>query len=206
MFTGLVERTGRVISFDQPQGQKSAFTLSVNPGDEFDRTFGASVAVNGVCLTEVGHLGAGNLSFHVSHETIEKTSLSTLRPGDLVNLERAMRPMDRLGGHIVLGHVDGTASISEISQQGAFWILKLALPAALGRYVISKGSIAIDGTSLTVNKVKDEGAFSVVSFMLIPTTWTMTRFHVTKPGDQVNVEVDMIAKHVERLLAPRLGG
>ena len=203
MFTGLVERTGKVISAQDGTSGNPVRTLVVDPGNDFAREHGASVAINGVCLTEVGTKSEGPLTFHVSHETIAKTSLANIKAGDLVNLERAMRPTDRLGGHIVLGHVDGTGTITNIANEGAFWLVQLTISRALARYVISKGSIAIDGVSLTVNEVKDDAKTTTLSFMLIPTTWMTTRFHTAKPGDLVNIEVDMIAKHVERLVSMR---
>lgn len=204
MFTGLVERTGRVCEITQTRSaqQGQVYTLVVDPGDDFNRTLGASVAVNGACLTEVHPQHEGPLTFHVSPETLSKTSLAELKIGSLVNLERAMRPTDRLGGHIVLGHVDGTGEITKIEAHSGFWFVEIKISRNLSRYVVSKGSIAIDGVSLTVNALRDEQDSSYLSFMLIPVTWSSTRFHGTHIGSRVNIEVDMIAKHVERLITP----
>lgn len=202
MFTGLVERTGLVSSIIKPTAEQSVWTLVIEPGDSYGRDFGASVAVNGACLTEVGKVGDGPLTFHVSPETLAKTSLAELKVKDLVNLERAMRPTDRLGGHIMLGHVDGTGVVTKVEADQGFWFLEVRIDRSLSKYVVSKGSIAIDGVSLTVNALRDEGDQSILSFMLIPVTWTTTRLHQARAGSLVNIEVDMIAKHLERLVAP----
>ena len=203
MFTGLVERTGRVVAMRQPaDNHTDVWTLVIDPGKGYEREHGASVAVCGTCLTEVGQTGDGLLTFHVSHETLAKTSLGQLSVGGLVNLERAMRPTDRLGGHIMLGHVDGTGEITCIEESEGFWLVKIDVPTSLARYVVSKGSIAIDGVSLTVNAIHDRKTHSELSFMLIPVTWTTTAFHTLKKGSRVNIETDIIAKHIERLVKP----
>lgn len=203
MFTGLVERTGRVVAMKQPADKNTdVWTLVVDPGAGYDREHGASVAICGTCLTEVGSGGDGLLTFHVSHETLAKTSLGQLRVGALVNLERAMRPTDRLGGHIVLGHVDGTGELTCIENSDGFWLVKVLIQKDLARYVVSKGSIAVDGVSLTVNAIHDRETHSELSFMLIPVTWTTTAFHTLNVGSRVNIETDIIAKHIERLVKP----
>ena len=205
MFTGLVERTGRVVAMKQPSSSTQStdvWTLVVDPGAGYEREHGASVAINGTCLTEVGEAKEGLLTFHVSHETLAKTSLGQLSVGGLVNLERAMRPTDRLGGHIMLGHVDGTAEITLIESSEGFWLIKVRIAKNLARYVVSKGSIAVDGVSLTVNAIHDMENHSELSFMLIPVTWTTTAFHTLKVGSRVNIETDIIAKHIERLVKP----
>lgn len=202
MFTGLVERTGTVTSILEPTNKENVWTLVVDPGSDFSREFGASVAVNGACLTEIGNNSEGPLTFHVSPETLAKTSLGQLKVSDPVNLERAMRATDRLGGHIVLGHVDGTGEVTAIKEDEGFWFLELKISRDLGRYVVSKGSIAIDGVSLTVNAFRDSGSETYLNFMLIPITWKSTRFHRIFIGCRVNIEVDVIAKHVERLVTP----
>jgi riboflavin synthase len=125
--------------------------------------------------------------------------LGDIKTGSPVNLERAMRATDRLGGHIVLGHVDGTGTVKLIRPETQFIYLEILIPKTLGKYVVSKGSIAIDGTSLTVNALEDSEDGCLLSFMLIPVTWTTTRFADLKLNDKVNIEVDMIAKHLERL-------
>jgi riboflavin synthase len=200
MFTGLVERTGVVSKITR--GNPGPWTLIVDPGEDFEREHGSSIAINGVCLTEVGIAANGPLTFHVSHETLAKTNLQALAEGHRVNLERAMRPTDRLGGHIVLGHVDGTGSITTIRKESDFYFIEVLIPKTLSAYVVSKGSIAIDGTSLTINALQDSQNGTTLSFMLIPVTWETTRFADLKINDIVNVEVDMIAKHLERLSLP----
>ena len=199
MFTGLIERTGKIQSIGQT---KDVYTLVVDPGKNFERMKGSSIAVNGVCLTEVGDGIDGPLTFHVSPETLSKTSLQDLKASDLINLERALRPADRLGGHLVQGHVDGTGHITELREQGGFWHLSVRIPRPLARYVVKKGSIAIDGVSLTVNQIQDNATDTQISFMLVPLTWETTGFKQKTINSLVNIEVDMIAKHVERLLLP----
>ena len=200
MFTGLVERTGTMVS--ATAGNDRVWTLVIDPGPDYFREHGASIAVNGTCLTEVGSGGQGPLTFHVSQETLNRTSLGSMKIKDAVNLERAMRPTDRLGGHIVLGHVDGTSKVASITKQEGFVVLKIDLPRELARYVVVKGSLCVDGVSLTVNDIKDHEHFTEISFTLIPVTWTTTRFENLKVGECVNIEVDMIAKHLERLALP----
>ncbi len=200
MFTGLVERTGLVTSV--LDSKSDIWTLVVDPGKDFHREHGASIAINGVCLTEVGTATEGPLTFHVSHETLAKTSLGDIKPGSKVNLERAMRASDRLGGHIVLGHVDSTGLVKTIRQESKFFYVEILIPESLSKYVVSKGSIAVDGTSLTVNSLQDTREGCLLSFMLIPVTWSTTRFASLKINDKVNIEVDMIAKHLERLALP----
>ena len=200
MFTGLVERTGLVTSV--LDGKSTIWTLVVDPGKDFAREHGASIAINGVCLTEVGTALEGPLTFHVSHETLAKTSLGDIKTGSRVNLERAMRASDRLGGHIVLGHVDATGTVKTIREESNFVYVEILIPESLARYVVSKGSVAIDGTSLTINSLQDTSEGCLLSFMLIPVTWSTTRFASLKINDKVNIEVDMIAKHLERLALP----
>lgn len=155
MFTGLVERTGVVK--DVTSGRDAVWRLVVDPGEDYEREHGASIAINGVCLTEVGNANQGHLTFHVSHETLSKISLESLKPGSNVNLERAMRPTDRLGGHIVLGHVDGTGDFKVIRKEENFYYVEVLIPRSLSPYVVSKGSITVDGTSLTINSLRDSG-------------------------------------------------
>ena len=177
----------------------SVCTLVVDPGPGFHRDHGDSVAVNGVCLSEVGEGGEGPLTFHVSPETLVKTSLSSIKPGRIVNLERAMRASDRLGGHIVTGHVDTCGEIVLIKPQNGFHELQIKIPLKYAKYVVQKGSIAIDGTSLTVNTVTDQQNGCLLSFMIIPVTWQTTRLSECRENDAVNIETDIVAKHLERL-------
>ncbi|MCX6124560.1 MAG: riboflavin synthase [Proteobacteria bacterium] len=195
MFTGLIERTGKIQAIGL---SNDVYTIVLDPGINFERLKGSSIALNGVCLTEVGEAVEGPLTFHVSPETLAKTSLQELKASDLVNLERALRPTDRLGGHLVQGHVDGTGHITELREQDGFWHLSVSIPRTLARYVVKKGSIAIDGVSLTVNQLRDNPTEAQISFMLVPLTWETTGFKQKTINSLVNIEVDMIAKHLER--------
>jgi riboflavin synthase len=193
MFTGIIEEKGHVVAITPAAG---AARLSVRgPLVTSDAAHGDSIAVNGVCLTVV-EVDGDVFTVDVIKESLERSSLGTLEAGSVVNLERAVRADQRLGGHIVQGHVDGTAVLLSRSP-GEHWDdLRFSLPGALARYVAEKGSIAIDGISLTVTTVDDD-SFGV---SLIPTTLRLTTMGDRRPGDVVNVEVDVIAKYVERLV------
>jgi riboflavin synthase len=194
MFTGIVEELGEIVAIER--GTESAVVRVRGPVVTSDATPGASIAVNGVCLTVVDHDGQ-TFSVDVMAETLNRSSLGSLRPGAVVNLERAMASGSRFGGHIVQGHVDGTSQIL-LRVPGDRWeTVKFTLPSQLSRYVVEKGSITIDGVSLTVSAITDD-TFSV---SLIPTTLGLTTLGTKKVGDLVNLEVDVIAKYVERLLA-----
>lgn len=193
MFTGIIEEVGTVISLKR--GAKS-FTLKVKAEKVLEGTLvGDSIATNGVCLT-VTELGEGCFSADVMPETVERTSLSSLGAGSKVNLERALTLSTRLGGHLVAGHVDSTGRVTELrSDDTALWIT-IAAPESVMRYVVEKGSIAIDGVSLTVARLSQSG-FSV---SLIPHTQGVTTLHNLKVGSKVNLEGDMIVKYVEKLM------
>jgi len=193
MFTGIVEELGEVVAVEV--GAQSAVLRVSGPLVTSDTTSGASIAVNGVCLTVVEHDGQ-TFSVDVMAETLNRSSLGSLRAGALVNLERAMAASARFGGHIVQGHVDGTAQILARRHGDRWEVLQLTLPAPLSRYVVEKGSITVDGVSLTVSAVTDD-TFSV---SLIPTTLELTTLGHKSIVDDVNLEVDVIAKYVERLL------
>lgn len=193
MFTGIVEELGEIVAIERTP--ESAVLKVRGPRVSSDATHGASIAVNGVCLTVVDH-HQETLSFDVMAETLRRSSLGALREGDAVNLERAMAPTDRLGGHIVQGHVDGTAVILRRTPGERWEILRFSLPPTVARYVVEKGSITVDGVSLTVSAIAEE--FFEVS--LIPTTLALTTLGRKQVGDPVNLEVDVIAKYVERLL------
>lgn len=194
MFTGLIEDAGRVQRLER-RGSAALLTVTTAlPGGEFN--LGDSVAVNGVCLTVTAHAGT-LLTFDVSPETLAATSLGSLSPGDRVNIERAMRLSDRLGGHIVTGHIDCQATVLERHQTSGNIIFTFKLPPEKCRYIVQKGSVAIDGISLTVNSVTVD-SFSV---NIIPHTAEMTTLPAKMPGDTVNIETDIIGKYVERLLA-----
>ena len=206
MFTGIIERTGRVVSItgssDAAMGKHSITQLIVEAGDDYHTDLGDSVAINGCCLTVTSNK-MKMLAFDVSSETLACTNLEDLEEGKEVNLERAMRLGDRLGGHIVSGHVDGFGEIVNIQKRVDGWDIHVSLEKALGRYLIPKGSVCIDGVSLTVNMVKDSGNETVISVMLIPTTVSLTNLKNLHLGQRVNIEVDMLSKYVERLVAAR---
>jgi riboflavin synthase len=193
MFTGIVEELGEIVAIEH--GAESAVVRVRGPLVTSDAIRGASIAVNGVCLTVVEH-DLETFSVDVMGETLNRSSLGSLRAGALVNLERAMAASTRFGGHIVQGHVDGTARILARLPGDCWDVVQFTLPAELSRYVVEKGSITVDGVSLTVSGVTDD-TFSV---SLIPTTLELTTLGHKGVGDVVNLEVDVIAKYVERLL------
>ncbi|GGY74171.1 riboflavin synthase [Streptomyces omiyaensis] len=195
MFTGIVEELGEVVAVEQLQ-DASRFRLRGPLVTEGAR-HGDSIAVNGVCLTVV-ETGDGEFTADVMAETLLRSSLGALEPGSRVNLERPMAVGGRLGGHIVQGHVDGTGTILERTPSEHWEIVKVGLPAQLARYVVEKGSITVDGVSLTVVRVGDDW----FTISLIPTTLALTTLGHKEPGAPVNLEVDVIAKYVERLLGP----
>jgi riboflavin synthase len=197
MFTGLVEETARVIALD---AIANGARLTVQARQVVEGTrLGDSIAVNGCCLTVTAEEG-GRLSFDLLAETLARTNLGALTSGSLVNLERAMTAGGRLGGHFVQGHVDCTSEVLALEPVGQDHRLEIALPKAFARYVAYKGSIAINGVSLTAAEVKD----SSVVIWLIPHTMAMTNLHTLQPGARVNMEFDMLAKYLERLMDPRL--
>lgn len=196
MFTGIVEELGTVVGIER--SGDSARLRVLGPVVTADAAHGASIAVNGVCLTVTDHDG-GEFAVDVMAETLRRTGLGALRPGDRVNLERAMAATARFGGHIVQGHVDGTATITA-REPGERWeVVRFTLPPDLAPYLVPKGSITVDGVSLTV---VDAGP-DTFSVSLIPTTLGLTTLGTKQVGDTVNLEVDVLAKYVERLLAAR---
>jgi riboflavin synthase len=193
MFTGIVEELGEIVALDR-DGDSARLTVR-GPLVVSDAVHGASIAVNGVCLTVVD-VKDDAFTVDVMKETLDRSSLAALAPGSPVNLERPVRPADRLGGHIVQGHVDGVGEIVS-REPGERWeVVTIGLPAGLARYVVDKGSITVDGISLTVVEARDE-AFTVA---LIPTTLELTTLGRKRAGDPVNLEVDVVAKYVERLV------
>ena len=196
MFTGLVLGKGKLVE-KRPSGGGMVFGLEAD-FDLSDPEEGESIAVNGVCLTAMRIQGRRFL-VDVSPETLSRTNLGNLAAGSVVNLERALRLADRLGGHLVSGHVDAVASVIERKPEGDFVRFTFTVPAGFGRYIIEKGSICIDGISLTVNHCDDK-TFSVA---IIPHTLTVTTLGGRKQGDTVNIEVDLIGKYVEKLLAAK---
>ncbi|MEU6082360.1 riboflavin synthase [Streptomyces sp. NPDC047108] len=194
MFTGIVEELGEVVAVED-LGDASRFRLR-GPVVTDDAKHGDSIAVNGVCLTVV-ETGQGEFTADVMAETLSRSSLGALAPGSRVNLERPMALGGRLGGHLVQGHVDGTGTVVDRKSAEHWEIVKISLPEHLTRYVVEKGSITVDGISLTVVDAGPD--FFTVS--LIPTTLALTTLGIKQPGDPVNLEVDVIAKYVERMLA-----
>ncbi|MBB5352989.1 riboflavin synthase [Haloferula luteola] len=192
MFTGLVEATGCVRSIEF-RGDQARLTLDLPFAAELAE--GDSVAINGVCLTVI-HLDAKGAGFDVLRQTLEVTSLGDLTEGSLVNLERALRVGDRLGGHFVLGHVDATGLVEAVEPIGQDHRFALRLPRHLVPYCIDKGSLAIDGISLTIASLEDD----LATFWIIPHTFAHTNVHTRSAGQRVNLEVDVLAKHVAKLL------
>ena len=196
MFTGIVQGRGRVLR-KQPAGGGMVFCLEAD-FPLTDPEEGESIAVNGVCLT-AREIQGRRFLVDVSPETLERTGLGTLTPGSLVNLERALKLSDRLGGHLVSGHVDARARVEDRRGAGDFTLFTFSLSRSLAKYVIEKGSIAINGVSLTVNSCEGE-RFTV---SIIPHTLAVTTLGELQPGDMVNIEVDIIGKYVEKLLMDR---
>ncbi|NEA14246.1 riboflavin synthase [Streptomyces halstedii] len=198
MFTGIVEELGEVTAVER-LADASRFRLR-GPLVTEDAKHGDSIAVNGVCLTVVG-LDGDQFTADVMAETLNRSSLGALTTGSRVNLERPMALGGRLGGHIVQGHVDGTGRIVERTPSEHWELVKVSLPGGLARYVVEKGSITVDGVSLTVV----DAAPDHFTISLIPTTLALTTLGIKQPGDPVNLEVDVLAKYVERLLGPGPG-
>jgi len=205
MFTGLVQETGKLESLRHLKVKKSGavtrITIAANSVPK-ELKNGDSVAVSGVCLTAVD-LGRKRFSADLAEETLRRTSLSRLKKGSMVNLELPARPQDRLGGHIVQGHVDGTGELLSLKQteQGENWRLTLEIPPDLERYIVPQGSITIEGISLTVAKIDGNR----VEIAIIPHTYKVTNLHTLRAGDPLNLEVDVLAKYVERLTTKNSG-
>jgi len=194
MFTGIVEELGRVHGLEGPRLRVTCRTVTR------DSPVGASVSVNGVCLTVVDNDGE-SLAFDVSEETFARTALGRLESGAHVNLERPVTLLARLGGHLVQGHADGVGTVAALEPQEGGATLRVRVPDGLMRYVVEKGSIAVDGVSLTVASTGGD-EFAVA---LIPHTQAVTTLGTARAGDSVNLEVDVVAKYVERLMQPRTG-
>jgi riboflavin synthase len=195
MFTGIIEEVGEIV---ETKDTGDFRTIFVRGGGVFDDLrIGSSIAVNGVCLT-VRKITGDVFSAEMSRETLDRTSLSNLAARSIVNLERPMRADARFGGHIVQGHVDGVGRIVSFSREGDAWDLTVEYPGAAGRYIVEKGSIAVDGISLTVASLRAQGTFSVA---IIPHTFENTNLKAAKSGDAVNLEFDVVAKYVENLLS-----
>jgi riboflavin synthase len=196
MFTGIVEELGTVAGVED---QGDAIRLSIHAEHVLtDVHLGDSISVNGCCLT-VAERNGDTWTADVMQETLDKTSLAGVQPGDRVNLERAVTPTTRLGGHIVQGHVDGVGVVRRRTPSAHWEVVEIEMPGDLGRYLVDKGSVTVDGVSLTVVEA-GEDRFTV---SLIPETLARTTLGHRQPGDRVNLEVDVLAKHVEKLLQSR---
>ncbi|PYS86608.1 MAG: riboflavin synthase [Acidobacteria bacterium] len=196
MFTGIIEELGSVASLEiRVDGARIRIAASLVNSDGKD---GDSIAVNGVCLTALD-VASDGFSADVSRETLDRSTLGNLKEGSKVNLERAVTPATRLGGHIVQGHVDGCGTFQSAEQNGDFYTVRIGFPQGLARYFVYKGSVAVEGISLTIASLAD----SHFDIAIIPKTWQLTNFSTLKSGDAVNLEADVIAKYVERMLSIR---
>lgn len=192
MFTGIIAGTGRVVGVSRDTGNRSAARLTVSLGRHSrGLKAGQSVALNGVCLTAI-RVNKASCVFEMIDETIQRTNLGALKPGETVNLERSLKLGDRLEGHFVLGHVDGVGRIIKIKKKSKEVRLRIQIPKKLSKFVVKKGSIAVDGISLTVTDIKND----IVSVSLIPHTVSVTNFQTRKPSDKVNIETDILGRYV----------
>ena len=194
MFTGIIEELGSVRSIEM-RGENARMVIHANIVTE-GTNHGDSISVNGVCLTALD-LQPDSFAADVSKETLARSTLGNLKPGTPVNLEGAVTPATRLGGHIVQGHVDARGVFDSVEDHGESWTLRIGYPKEIGRYLVFKGSVAVEGISLTIAALTDD----YFEIAIIPKTWEVTNLSQLKPGDGVNLEVDVIAKYVERLLA-----
>ncbi len=199
MFTGLIQETGRITAVEHLPRQKGAAVTRITVSSTripSELATGDSVAVSGVCLTAVASRN-GKFSADLAQETLQRTSLSRLQEGSLVNLELPARAQDRLGGHIVQGHVDGVGELLRLDKikGGEDWRLAVKIPSDLARYVVSQGSITVEGISLTVAKIDHDE----LEIAIIPHTYQATNLHALRTGDPVNIEVDVLAKYAEKM-------
>src|SRR4029434_5211392 len=196
MFTGIIEELGSVRSIEE-RGENARLVISANVVTE-GTNHGDSIAVNGVCLTALD-IHTDSFAADVSRETLMRSTLGRLQPGAPVNLERAVTPATRLGGHIVQGHVDARGKFLGSEDHGESWTFRFAYTKEVGRYLVVKGSVTVEGISLTIANLTDE----YFEIAVIPKTFEVTNYSQLKPGDDVNLEVDVIAKYVERILTSR---
>jgi len=194
VFTGIVETTGQIKRAEPTSNGGTQLVIGTHLASELE--VGASLALNGCCLT-VTSVNGSEIRFDLLGETLRRTNLGDLKPGDVINLERPMLANGRFDGHVVQGHIDTTARIESIEPAGSDHRVEVALPESFSRYVVFKGSVAIDGISLTVAELHPD-RFVI---WIIPHTWQVTNLHQRKPGDRVNLEFDLIAKYVERMLS-----
>ena len=191
MFSGIVETTGAIITIEQTaDGAKLTLTSQIPTAEV---SLGESICINGACMT-VTAFGGIELSFDVSVESLRRTNLGDLRAGSIVNLERSLRLNDRLSGHVVSGHVDGVGHIQSVQPEGDSFLYTFAIPAELSRYLVEKGSVAVDGISLTVFRCTPTS----FTCAIIPHTHQVTSLHAKQPGDKVNIECDMQGKYIEK--------
>lgn len=196
MFTGIIEELGSVRSIEE-RGENARIVIDARLVTE-GTNHGDSIAVNGVCLTALD-IHDDSFAADVSRETLLRSTLGGLKPGTRVNLERAVTPATRLGGHMVQGHVDARGQFVSVEDHGESWILRIAYPPEIARYLVFKGSVAVEGISLTIANLTED----YLEIAIIPKTWEVTNLSHLEPGDSVNLEVDVIGKYVERLLAFR---
>ncbi len=194
MFTGIIEELGHVREVE-PRGEDARIVIEARTVTEDSRD-GDSIAVNGVCLTALG-VTSDSFAADVSKETLFRSTLGQLKKGSPVNLERAVTPATRLGGHIVQGHVDARGKFLGAEDHGESWTFRIGYPKEIARYLVFKGSVAVEGISLTIANLTDD----YFEIAVIPKTWEVTNFSHLNPGDAVNLEADVIAKYVERILA-----
>lgn len=198
MFTGIIEELGSVRSVEE-RGENARIVITARVVTE-GTNHGDSIAVNGVCLTALD-IQPDSFAADVSRETFLRSTLGRLRPGAPVNLERAVTPATRLGGHIVQGHVDARGQFVSVEDHGDSWTVRIAYPKEIARYLVFKGSVTVEGISLTIAALTDDH-FEIA---IIPKTWEVTNLSHLKQGDDVNLEVDIIGKYVERLLSQSKG-
>jgi riboflavin synthase len=194
MFTGIIEELGSVRSIEE-RGENARLVISAHVVTE-GTNHGDSISVNGVCLTALD-IERDSFAADVSRETLQRSTLGSLKPGAPVNLERAVTPATRLGGHIVQGHVDARGQFAGVENHGESWTVRIAYPKEIARYLVFKGSVAVEGISLTIAGLTDDH-FEIA---IIPKTWEVTNLSHLKPGDEVNIEVDILGKYIEKLLA-----
>ncbi len=199
MFTGIIQDVAEISRIERAGGAARLWVATKLDVSDFEH--GESISIDGVCLT-VTEAAAGAFCVDVSSESLARSTLGEAGPGRKVNIERAMQANDRFGGHFVLGHVDGIGAVRRADRESEYLRLAIAPPAELMRYMVEKGSVAVDGVSLTINAVEADS----FSMMLIPTTLSDTTLAGRKPGDKVNIETDIIGKYIERFLAARSGG
>jgi riboflavin synthase len=193
MFTGIIEELGKISGWEKHAGgAKMKISAQIVTGDSNE---GDSIAVNGVCLTATG-ITSNSFGADVSRETLSRSTLGSLKIGSKVNLERAVTPSTRLGGHIVQGHVDATVEFLAAKQDGDFWTVRIGFPKEMARYLVYKGSVSVEGISLTIANLAED----YFEIAVIPKTWELTNLSALKNGDAVNLEADVIAKYVERIM------